>query len=67
MAVASAQVKIYQSLNSCGRRINGLNSCPSEGVASSSSGSESRRSLDGSILGAMKARKMLSRRQFEQG
>jgi hypothetical protein len=61
MSITSALVAIYQNLNSGRQRINGLNSCPSEGVASSSSGSESRRSLDGSILGAMKARKMFSR------
>jgi hypothetical protein len=61
MAITSAQVTLCQNLNSGSRRINSLNSCPSDGVASSSSGSESRRSLDGSILGVIKARKMFSK------
>jgi hypothetical protein len=58
MAITRAQVALCQNFNSGSRRINGFNSCPSEGVASSSSRSVS---LDGSILGAMKARKMFSR------
>lgn len=56
-----ARVAECQNLNSGSRRMNGLNSEPRDGVGSSSSGSVSRRSFDGSIFGVMNARKMFNR------